>query len=72
MQEAIELSKWDQLLAKIGINEQDALNAIVHDCETGRSIRRFVRNSANVRFVPVDALHAVSMYRELLSFTDED
>jgi len=64
-------SKWDQLLGKLGISEREALNAIVLDGEVGYSLRRFVRKAAHEHFVPEDALHAVSLYRELICFSDE-
>ena len=71
MPEEIGLSKWNQLLATIGIDEREALNAIVLDSKIGLSLRRFVRDSARYYFVPEDALHAVSLYRELICFSDE-
>jgi hypothetical protein len=66
--ETIEVSQWDQLLAKLGLTEREALNAIVQDADIGRSIRRFVQNSARNHFVPEDVLLAVGRQRKAAVF----
>ena len=60
----VEVSRWDQLLDKLGLTEQEALNAIVRDGDIGRSIRRFVHDSCRDHFVPEDVLLAMKLQRE--------
>lgn len=59
--EPVEVSRWDQLLDRLGITEREALDAIVRDSDIGRSIRRFVHDSSYDHFVPENVLLAVNL-----------
>jgi hypothetical protein len=62
--ETIEISQWDHLLAKLGLTEREALDAILVDGDIGHSIRRFVQDSFRHHFVPEDVLLAVGKQRK--------
>lgn len=62
--ETLEICQWDQLLTKLELTEQEALDAIVRDSDIGRSIRRFVQDSFRDHFVPEDVLLAIGKQRK--------
>lgn len=63
-----KMSRWDQLLDKLGVTEREALDAIVRDGDIGRSIRCFVLDSCRDHFVPEDVLLAMNLQREAATF----
>ena len=64
----VEVSRWDQLLDKLGVTEREALDAIVREGEVGRSIRSFVHDSCRDHFVPEDVLLAMKLQQEAATF----
>ena len=66
--EPVPVSRWDQLLDKLGLTDREALDAIIRDGDTGRSIRRFVQDSSREHFVPEDVLLAMNLRRDSAMF----
>lgn len=52
-------AEWDQLLAKLALNDSQALEAVKSDREDGEQLRRFVSRFLGHHFVPEAVIEAV-------------
>jgi hypothetical protein len=55
-----ELAEWDQLLAKLGLSDSQALDAVKSEGEEGEQLRRFVLRFFRQFFIPEAVIKAVS------------
>lgn len=57
-------TEWDQLLAKLGLNDSQALGAIKSGGKEGEQLRNFVLKFSRESFVPEAVIRAVVRYRK--------
>jgi hypothetical protein len=57
--------EWDQLLAKLALNDSQALEAVKSDGEEGEQLRKFVLRFFRHCFVPEAAIKAVRRRRKV-------
>ena len=57
-------TEWDQLLAKLGLNDPQALDAVKSDGEDGEQLRNFVLRVFGQCFVPEAVIEAVRRCRK--------
>jgi hypothetical protein len=58
-------TEWDQLLAKLALNDSQALEAVRSDGEEGEQLRKFVSRFFRHYFVPEAAIGAVRRRRKV-------
>jgi hypothetical protein len=56
-------AEWDQLLARLGLSDSQALEAIESGGETGEQLRKFALKAFRFCFVPEAVIHAVRRTR---------
>lgn len=60
-----EPTEWDQLLAKLALNDSQALEAVRSDRKEGEQLRKFVSRFFERYFVPEAAIKAVRRRRKV-------
>jgi hypothetical protein len=58
-------TEWDQLLAKLALNDSQALEAVKSEGEEGEQLRKFVLRFVRHYFVPEAAIKAVRRRRKV-------